>query len=67
MSKFLSNYRCGAYYEYNKVPVPNDIAEKIYKLGNFIGEYMIENTRRNKKRNISATKQGLRNEILNII
>ena len=67
VSRFLTNYNCGAYKEYEKVLVPKDIFEITYHIGNALGTFITDNVRYNKERNIAATKMGIENKILSLI
>ena len=67
VSRFLTNYNCGAYKEYGEVPIPKDIFEITYHIGNGLGKFITDNVRYNKNRNIAATKMGIENKILSLI
>lgn len=67
VSRFLTNYNCGAYKEYGKVTVPKDIFEITFHIGNALGKFITDNVRYNKNRNIAATKTGIENKILSLI
>lgn len=67
VSRFLTNYNCGAYKEYGKVTVPKNIFDIAYHIGNALGEFVSDNVRYNKDRNMAATKAGIESKILSLI